>query len=145
MARHAVQLHCHERRGHPLAARCKECELISRQTAMPELQEPLKTPTPFLCKTVLRPLLHRCGCMNRTSHPSGSSESVTASFALAASPPQKHLGTVLRPSDWADRWLPQRGSKPMWLAIRAIQFLQMVWRWHTARRPIRSGGSKPNP
>ena len=69
---------------------------------------------------------------------------VTASSALAATLPQKHLGTVLRPSVWADLWLPY-GAKPMWLAIQAIQSLQSHWCWHTARRPIRSGGSMPNP
>ena len=66
-----------------------------------------------------------CGVVNRTSHPSGSSGNVTACSALAAALPQKHLGTVLRPIVWADQWLPLRGSKPMWLAIRAIHLLQV--------------------
>lgn len=70
---------------------------------------------------------------------------VTASPALAALPPQKHLGTVLCPIVRADLWLPQRGAKPWWLTIRAIHFLQNAVCWQSARRPIRSGGSKPNP
>ena len=49
---------------------------------------------------------------------------VTASSALAATLPQKHLGTVLRPMGYTDLWLPQCGSKPLWLTIRAIHCLQ---------------------
>jgi hypothetical protein len=37
------------------------------------------------------------GCVNRTSHPYGSSGSITTIFALAIQLPQKHLGTDLRP------------------------------------------------
>ena len=119
-----------------LAARCKEREQNTRESAIPSSVEPFRLPTPLLCRTAHTLfLLRRCGCVNRTSHPSGSSESTAASFALAAWPPQKHLGTVLRPIDWADLWLPVRGSKPVWLAMRAIQLLQIPWRWHTARPP----------
>lgn len=65
------------------------------------------------------------GVMNRTSHPSGSSENQTAVPALAALLPQKHLGTVLRPMVRADRWLPAGGSRPVWFAIRATHLLQL--------------------
>ena len=66
------------------------------------------------------------GVVNRTSHPSGSSGNQTAGSALAAVLPQKHLSAVLRPMVWTDRWLPAGGSRPVWLAIRAIQLLQVT-------------------
>jgi len=37
------------------------------------------------------------GCVNRTSHPYGSSRSIATLFALAVQLPQKHLGTDLCP------------------------------------------------
>jgi hypothetical protein len=92
-------------RGHPLAALCKERDLRSRYT-----RDTCTTSTNFFTSTVLQnciaPFASWRGCVNRTSHPSGSSGNVTAFSALAAKPPQKHLGTVLRPIDCADLWLP---------------------------------------
>jgi len=44
------------------------------------------------------PCASSCGCVNRTSHPCGSSGILKRLSALAATPPQKHLGTVLCPS-----------------------------------------------
>jgi hypothetical protein len=54
-------------------------------------------PNAFSLQNAFAPFASLCGCVNRASHPSGSSGSVVTLTALAGSPPQKHLGTVLRP------------------------------------------------
>ena len=45
------------------------------------------------------PFASMCGCVNRTSHPCGSSENGVAVFAQVALLLQKHLSTALRPID----------------------------------------------
>jgi hypothetical protein len=78
----------------------------------------------FLLK-LLAPFASNYGdVINRTSHPSGSSENKPAApvvFTLAAKPPQKHLSTVLYPSVWSNLWLPLRA--PTFSGLQSRRFL----------------------
>jgi hypothetical protein len=50
-------------------------------------------------------------------------------------PPQKNFGTVPRPIDWTDSWLPSSTAPALaWLAVRAIRCKKQV-----ARHDVQSG------
>ena len=75
---------------------CKEREQNTRESVIPLLRN-LQIANASGLQNRTHPLLRRRGCVNRTSHPSGSAKSRRL-LRPAAWSPQQHLGTVLRRS-----------------------------------------------
>lgn len=93
------------------------------------------------------PFASFAGCMNRTSHPCGSSGSIVVLFRPGgtAAPEasryrfaSKRMNNSMAPGD--------DGTKPRWLAIRLTHSLTtQIRQWQTTQCPINSMGSKSNP
>lgn len=90
----------------------------------------------------LVPFASSCGCVNRTSHPCGSSGNGVALFRPGGTAAPEASRYRLASNWWAILW--QRFQT---LVARNPDdsFPANVKRWQTARCPINFAGSKPNP
>jgi hypothetical protein len=78
----------------------------------------------FVLQNILAPFASLCGCVNRTSHPCGSSGSDASLFRPGSTAAPEASRYRHASNWWAVLWLPIIGSNPWWLAFRAIHFLQ---------------------